>query len=67
MTETETHTSQRPQATAAALPPELPPATLCLFSGNDSEASTPEGPAGLMTGPKSEWTLAELRWVPEIG
>lgn len=36
---------QRPAATAAADPPELPPATL-------GDSSGVRGPEGLMTGPK---------------
>lgn len=55
-----THRSQSPLATAAALPPELPPATRRSFSGKDREAAIPDGPAGFTTGPKSEWILAEL-------
>lgn len=45
------YTSQEPEATAAADPPEEPPATRC------SDAA---GLAGLRTGPKCECTFSDL-------
>lgn len=44
-----TDASQRPAATAAALPPELPPA----------ECAGEEAKRGLMTGPWTEWRFSD--------
>lgn len=48
-----TYILHEPEATAAADPPDEPPA--------DLSSVLPEGLEGLMTGPKAECTLADLQ------
>ena len=57
-----TNTEHDPDATAAALPPELPPADLCQFDSS-STAGGYFGLKGLTTGPCAECTLCDLKLV----
>lgn len=60
-----THALHMPAATAAALPPELPPAERCTcISGVEEDEADLKG---FETGPWMEWMFIELRRKAELG